>query len=76
MLTGGTALTAQIARRKGRICRVWDLQEESDPADIVRWIAANRIRVLNVAGPRESQSPGIYQQAYTVLATVFGQLEL
>ncbi len=37
-----------------------------DPADALGvaragvWLAENRIRVLNLAGPRESDRPGIY----------------
>ncbi|MDD5455346.1 MAG: putative molybdenum carrier protein [Candidatus Ratteibacteria bacterium] len=38
---------------------------------IVRgWIMANDIRVLNVAGPRESKSPGIYKTAKKFLEKV------
>jgi hypothetical protein len=34
------------------------------------WIAANRIRVLNVAGPRASKDPGIYRSALALIETV------
>jgi hypothetical protein len=27
------------------------------------WLQANRVAVLNIAGPRESKRPGIYQRA-------------
>ncbi len=39
--------------------------------EIRRWLEAENIRVLNVAGPRESQAPGIYRRAYEVLAALF-----
>jgi hypothetical protein len=34
-------------------------------------MAANRIAILNVAGPRESSRPGIYARAYGVLRRIF-----
>jgi len=35
--------------------------------ETARWLEQHRIRVLNVAGPRESEQPGIYAQAITYL---------
>jgi hypothetical protein len=35
-----------------------------------RWLHAHKITVLNVAGPRESESPGIYQAARGCLRAV------
>jgi hypothetical protein len=58
-LKGGTRLTRQLARRHGRPCRVIDLDRAPDPNRVRAWLGEHRIRVLNVAGPRESQSPGI-----------------
>lgn len=44
---------------------------------IVRgWIFVNDIRVLNVAGPRESKSPGIYKIAKKFLEEVFKSYKL
>jgi hypothetical protein len=62
-LTGGTALTRSLARRNGSPELVIDLREEADFGAVEQWLAANRIRILNVAGPRESQQPGIHEQA-------------
>jgi len=36
---------------------------ELDAQPVEEWIAENRIRTLNVAGPRESQQAGIFNQA-------------
>jgi hypothetical protein len=63
----GTALTVALARRYGKPCLVVDLEAPADPAAIRAWAAAHRLRVLNVAGPRESRQPGIYAQALDVL---------
>lgn len=60
---GGTALTAAIARDFNRPFLVVDLDADAD-ADAVRaWLARERVRVLNVAGPRESSHAGIYDDA-------------
>jgi hypothetical protein len=60
--TGGSALTAELARRHGRPLLWIDLEATSvaDGAARLRAaIADNRVAVLNVAGPRESTTPGI-----------------
>jgi Circularly permutated YpsA SLOG family len=67
---GGTALTTALARRGRKPALVVDLEAEPD-ADAVRaWLVENRIRVLNVAGPREGEHPGIHDQALTFLRQV------
>ena len=45
-----------------------------DPAKIVDWIRSSGIRVLNVAGNRESKSPGIGEWAERLLCDVFRML--
>lgn len=60
---GGTALTVELARKKGRPCLVARLEDRLPVREIVDWLHENAIAVLNVAGPRESQHPGIYKQA-------------
>jgi hypothetical protein len=60
---GGTKLTLDEARRRAKPCLVVSLEGVPDVAAARRWLAEHRIGTLNVAGPRESQSPGIGQQA-------------
>jgi hypothetical protein len=67
---GGTALTIQIARAKGKPCFIADLDRPPKPAEVRNWFLTHQIRVLNVAGPRESESPGIYEQAAGFLRAV------
>lgn len=69
---GGTELTRQLAQRHRKPCLVVDLDQPPSPERIRRWIARHRLRVLNVAGPRESQSPGIAVQARAMLEACFG----
>jgi Circularly permutated YpsA SLOG family len=60
---GGTALTIALARRRGRPVLVLDLDQRPDPGDVQVWAREQGVRVLNVAGPRESQRPGIHSEA-------------
>ena len=39
--------------------------------DVRSWVVENRIKVLNVAGPRASKDPGIYQATKKLLKAVF-----
>ncbi len=66
-LTGGTALTLQKAKDYRRPVFVIDLDSELDSAAVNEWIQNHSVRVLNVAGPRESQQPGIHDRAVDVL---------
>jgi hypothetical protein len=72
-LTGGSALTAEIAQRLGRPCFRVDLAEKTASElvdEIVAWLAAGQHKVLNVAGPRLSEDPDIYDKACAVLRPV------
>ncbi len=61
--TGGTALTLDYALNLGRPNKVVDLLGATTPEQVKEWIDETEVVVLNVAGPRESSSPGIYDQA-------------
>jgi hypothetical protein len=65
----GTAATIEVARELGRA----HLVAEVTDVDAVRaWaVGLPPAAVLNVAGPRESQAPGIQAEAAALLATVF-----
>ena len=65
----GTAFTIELARRCKSPCLVLDLErrDQQMPAIIQNWIEKNKIRTLNVAGPKESKAPGIYKIARDVL---------
>ena len=67
--TGGTRLTLVLARRLRRPFLV-QAPLKSGVGKIVSWLQANHIKVLNVAGPRESHCPGIYGQVREVLLLV------
>ncbi len=50
------------------------IEGQTQPADVVTWIEAEKFRVLNVAGNRESTEPGIGELVERFLVAVFGCL--
>jgi hypothetical protein len=69
-LTGGTALTRRLALELGRPHLIIDPSCASTAEavrQVQRWIDEHDIAVLNVAGPRESECPGIYGQGRSLL---------
>ena len=69
---GGTALTLAAAEKQGRPMLVFDLEEPFDGGAFREWLEAHRVARLNVAGPRESQRPGVYVQAAEALRLLLG----
>ncbi len=63
---GGTALTLEEARRIGKPVKVVH-PKTFDVSDVRAWILEHDVASLNVAGPRESEEPGIYQDAQAAL---------
>jgi hypothetical protein len=68
---GGTALTIELAGRLHKPLLIVDLNKPPLPIVVHTWAQDHHVRVLNVAGPRESESPGIYVQAGGFLRAVF-----
>lgn len=73
-LEGGTAFTARVAAAAGRPCLIVDLSAPADLEVIRTWLDENHIRVLNIAGPRASKSPGIYARATEELDRMLNRL--
>jgi predicted Rossmann-fold nucleotide-binding protein len=67
----GVEWTIECAGRYKRPLLVCDVDDAGATDAISRWLAANGIGTLNVAGPAESTSPGIGNLACTVLRRVF-----
>ena len=65
-LSGGSAYTARCAERLGR---PWQhVHPGADSSGLVlAFLDRHRIRTLNVAGPRVSTDPGIYEYAVATL---------
>ena len=78
-LRGGTALTGAEAARQGRPFRALDVFAADAVPEAVAWIRSVRASApgvldLNVAGPRESEAPGIDDAARRVLNDVLTRL--
>ncbi len=67
---GGTAFALERAAAEGRPCLRVDLSAAPEPAAVRAWLAARGVRVLHVAGPRESEAPGVYVEALRFLTEV------
>lgn len=59
-LDRGTKLTLElcITHKKSSFC--FSLKKGNDILNIHSWLLDNKVKKLNIAGPRESNSPGIY----------------
>ena len=70
-LSGGSLLTGRIAQERKKPCLHIDFEKDdcSSAAQAVSaWAAANRIEILNVAGPRASSDPLIYDLSRCLIA--------
>ena len=66
-IKGGTQLTCNMAIEYSKPMQVLSISL-TDPEHLNEWIS--RFSILNVAGPRESKSPGIYKAAKKFLLEV------
>lgn len=70
----GTDLTVNEARKAGRPLRIVHIglsEEDGRQADpIIDWILQCRISKLNVAGPRESECPGIFDATLVLMTRI------
>lgn len=76
--TYGTAYTIRCLERSRKKFLVIDIGKINHVFTVVKmveeWLRSTRPGVLNVAGPRESKSPGIYLQAMEIITAVFRNL--
>ncbi len=72
-LDGGTLATARYARQAhAKPLYIVEIGRRIRRERFRAWLARHRVRVLNVAGPRESKRPGIYREARRVLLQLLG----
>jgi hypothetical protein len=75
-LEGGSLETLRIAERRGKPVRVVQLDSAMSDRDLVElrgWVERHAVSTLNVAGPRESKRPGIYEATGALLRRLFRQ---
>jgi hypothetical protein len=72
-LAGGTALTRHLARELGKPNLVMDPGATVEVETVRSWCREHRVRILNVAGPRESHSPGIGDSVRKFLSALLSE---
>ena len=72
----GTFLTVNEVKKQSKPYLIVDLSQSQQKNEdtITDWIKEQNIKILNIAGPRESSSPGIYQLSRNLLDAVFSNL--
>jgi hypothetical protein len=73
---GGSALTLELAERLGRPSLALDLDTFDDGAaarKLREWLRKGTFRILNVAGSRESRSPGIAARVKAIMVRALGR---
>ncbi len=78
-LTGGSDYTREMVLRHSRPWLYIDLKKTTSfqtNRKIKFWLAQYAIKVLNVAGPRASKDPDIYQATTGILETALCQADL
>jgi len=74
--SAGSKLTMEACGRATKPLMLIDVRSPSETAvdDVVKWLNENKIQTLNVAGNRESKSPGVGAFVETFLIEVFKKL--
>ncbi|MBI9038972.1 MAG: putative molybdenum carrier protein [Bacteroidales bacterium] len=71
ILDKGSILTKNMADEYHKSIFLYDLSANIESSEIKKWMHSNKINVLNIAGPRESNSIGIYLKTYKLLSEIF-----
>ena len=74
-ISDGTLLTIEEAKKINKPYLIIEHFEEDQLTRIKSWLEINAIKTLNIAGPRESQSVGVYKQCFDFLQKAL-QLDL
>lgn len=74
-LGGGTGLTVEWAETLSKPYLVVDLDQPLGPDNVAQWLQGSDVAVLNVAGPRESTVPGIYEAAEAFIAGLLAVIQ-
>jgi len=72
ILQGGTLLTCKFAERQLKPCLRIRLSHSGRLQRVRDWLAKYEVRTLNVAGPRASKEPMVYDRAFEYLLKLFG----
>src|SRR5262249_54069957 len=75
-VSAGTMLAGQLAEGQGKPTLVIGLSQADAVAGAREWLETQRARFgaglrLGIGGPRESEAPGVYEQARVFLGALF-----
>jgi len=70
-LQGGSYLTAQFAIQQNKPCLKLRLSHPGRRQRVREWLETHQVKRLNVAGPRASKEPIIYQRSLDYLRKLF-----
>src|SRR6202035_4952962 len=84
LLSGGTKLTWEHANKLGKpALHIYNARKEQilnqdslrlEIQALTDFLCSNKIEILNVAGPRESKEPGVYEWTLTMLRLFLSRL--
>jgi hypothetical protein len=72
--TAGAQATVAACHKLGKPCMPVYPAASFDPSHVAAWIRENNVKILNVAGNREQEEPGIGEKAEQFLGNVLQQL--
>jgi hypothetical protein len=67
----GTKLTMDLCSEYNKPLLVIDLNNDVLINRLINWIQIHHINIINIAGPRENNSPGIYEKTFDLLNCIF-----
>jgi Circularly permutated YpsA SLOG family len=71
----GTILTIEDANRQQKPYLIIRLDQKENVVDTLKeWVDKHNISILNIGGPRESNSPGIHQESCELFRELFAAL--
>jgi hypothetical protein len=74
----GTKLTVKMTKKYEKPLFIVYLNREDknvNETEVIQWISTNKIEILNIAGPREETTPGIYIQAEKFLRSLLQKIK-
>jgi predicted Rossmann-fold nucleotide-binding protein len=74
--SGGTAYTIRMCGKHNKPCLIVRVDDDKIVSNAIDWIGTHKIETLNIAGPRESTCPGIYQKVLAVMGNLFQRMQM